>query len=252
MQRFNLAVQRRDGLPVLLFGKFDMMVVEYALREGAALALLGFQDDHMRLARRLLRLRDCGLHGFYIVAVDLLRVPAEILEFLPEVAYVAHVARIAVKLLAVAVDKCDQMVKLLLVRPESAFPNLPFFAFAVAQHQKGIVVMLLAAVPPGNPQRGRHALPERTSGHIDARREVPVTMAGQAGAGLVDGRDFLHGEEAAHGKRRVQRGAAVPFGDHQPVAPVPFRVLRVVLHYPAVKHRHQVGHAHGTADMPRA
>mmetsp|Transcript_3657 Transcript_3657/g.9728 ORF Transcript_3657/g.9728 Transcript_3657/m.9728 type:complete len:430 (+) Transcript_3657:906-2195(+) len=78
----------------------------------------------------------------------------------------------------------------------------------------------------------RQALPERARGHLDARADADLRMAGRARIHLTEGAKVIERQVVAG---QVQHGvlqrARVAVGEHETVAVHPRRVLRVVLHH---------------------
>ncbi len=96
------------------------------------------------------------------------------------------------------------------------------------------------------------ALPERPGGHLDARRVAVLGMPRREAAPLPEALELVERQVVARQvKQRVEQHAAMPSREHEPVAPRPRRVGRVVTQVPRPEDvRHRSG-AHREAGMAR-
>ena len=74
-------------------------------------------------------------------------------------------------------------------------------------------------------------------------------MGREMGVRLVEGVSVLNRIEALQTEGSVHRRACVTLGHNAPVAILPLGVLRIYLHYRAVKHCQSVRDGHRAADM---
>ena len=158
----------------------------------------------------------------------------------------------AVQLPLVPVQQDHQVIQLLGAGEGHGLPDLALVALAVAHDEEhpGIAALQLVAQCHAAGQGG--SLSQGAGGHVHARGLVPVAVAGQTGAGPVQGLQLLIGDKALHRQRAVHRRTGVALGADQLVALGPLGVVYVDAHLPAVQRRQHVADAQRAAQMAGA
>ena len=186
------------------------------------------------------------------MSVALIYLPAEGAELLPHVSQIHHICGKAVQLLTVHIDNGDQIGQPVLVGEEEAFPVLPLVQLAVPDDHPCGAVPAVHPVAKGYAAGAADALTEAAGGHIDPRSFVPVRMAGETAAALVQLPKHTLREKALHGQGGVNGGARMAFGDHQLVPIGPVGTFGVIAHEFPVEQTDRFHDAHGAADMAEA
>ena len=210
------------------------------LGKGSALALAGIQHDAAGNAL----LGVCVLNGVIdrlnVMAVDLLRVQAEGLRLLGQIAVSQNVIGGAVQLIAVFIDEIDQVVQLVGIGELEGLPDLALVRLTVADDAEDVVGAAVDLVAQSGAGSGGSALAQRAGGQIHAGSQLAVSVAGELGVGLVQGVGLLHGIEAHETEGGISHGSGVALTEHQPVAILPAGVLGIELHDLTVQNGHQV------------
>ena len=97
----------------------------------------------------------------------------------------------------------------MLMREQHAFPDLPLITLTVTDEEIGAAVLAVHFLCQRHTDGTGHALPQRTGGHVNARRQVAVAVAGQFGAGLIQRIQHIHGKESLECQRSVDRKSVV-------------------------------------------
>ena len=168
-----------------------------------------------------------------VVAVNLACLPAERGELGAHIAGVAHIGGVAVDLQMVAVDDGHKVVQVLMGGPHGGLPNLALLALAVAEQAEHTLRLARQLQAGGHAGGDGQALAERTGGNLDARAQVAVGMALQARAQLAQRLELLAREIAGMRERCVQRGRRMALRQNEPVAVLPLRLLRIMIHHAA-------------------
>ena len=180
--------------------------------------------------------------GLQVVPVDGAHVPAEGRELGAQVARIAHLARAAVDLQAVAVHDGGQVVQTAMGSEHGRLPHLTFLALAVAQKREHGAAVPVERQAGGAAGGDGEPLPQRPGGHFHAGQLVGVGMALQARAQLAQGRKLFAREVACLCERCVESRRRMAFRQEEPVAAGLLRVCRVVLQHAAeVQRREDVG-----------
>ena len=167
------------------------------------------------------------------MAVHLAGLPAERGELGAHVAGVAHVGGVAINLQMVAVDDGHEVVQVLMGGPHGGLPDLALLALAVAEQAEHALGLARQFQAGGHASGDGQALAERAGGNLDARAQVAVGMALQARAQLAQRLELLAREVAGVRERRVQRRRRMALRQDEPVAVLPFRLLRIMIHHAA-------------------
>lgn len=216
-------------------------MVENALGKAAALALYRVEYEHGRLVLDALGEVD-GFHDLlHVVAIgDINDMPAEGFKLFADLSEARNLVEGAAELKVVLVNEADDVREALGGGKYRALPDLALLALAVAQEDVDIVLETLFLAAHGNAETGREALAKRTGGHVHAGGLVAVGVAGQSGAGPIEGLEFLPVEEAAQGEGRVHRRARVALGHYKAVTQLPLGILGVYVHDIAVEAGHEI------------
>ena len=155
----------------------------------------------------------------------------------------------AVQLIAVVVDEVNDVVQLVGIGEVETLPDLALVSLTVADDAEYVVITAVDLVAQGGAGGGGHALAQGAGGQIHAGSQLPVSVAGELGAGLVQGVGLLQGIEAHQAEGGVSHGAGVTLGQDQPVTVLPAGILGIEFHDLSIQDGHQVGQIHGAAHM---
>ena len=174
----------------------------------------------------------------------------ECLELLVNGIRGADVSNVAVDLQAVVVHDQHQVVQFSGACEHGSLPYLALLDLTVAQ--QGISAVILAGHfgRQRHTHCGRHALAQRTAGHIHARNVLSVRMALEIRAYFPKGFQILHREKASVCQRRIVARRRVPLGQDKTVSALFFRSLRVNIHFLKIQIGENIRCGQGAARMP--
>ena len=136
----------------------------------------------------------------------------------------------------------------MLARRQRRFPDRSFVRFAVADDDKRPVRGARAARIQREPERDRHAVTETAGRRLDAWN-VMLGMAAEEAVGRAEFPQLRFREESLVRQNRVERQAAVPLAQQEPVAPWPPRISGIVAQHIVVHHAQDLYQREGGADV---
>ncbi len=142
----------------------------------------------------------------------------------------------AVNLQVIVVDKRNQIVKTAVACKHRRFPDLSFLNLAVAEDGIYTVIRPVELCAERHPDCRGNALPQRACTHINTGDFIHIRMPLQIAVRLAERLDIRLREKALECKRRIHCGRGMPFGKHQTVTVLHFRVLRIHAQFVVVKH----------------
>ena len=166
------------------------------------------QQDHGGFPLRALGLLHRAHNLIGVVAVDRLHMPAEGSPFVLQRLERIDLLRIAVDLHFIVIGKGDERIEAPSARKHGGLPNLALVTFAVADDGINRIRQMVHLNRERHSDRGGKALPQRTGGHIDADGAPHIAVAGEHGAGAVQGIEKLYREIALQRQRGIQGRAA--------------------------------------------
>ncbi len=161
--------------------------------KGCTLTLDGVQHDAGRDALCAVCVLDGPIDGLHVMTVNLLRVQAEALRLLGDVAVVKNIHRLAVQLVAVVVDDKDNVVQLVGIGKVESLPDLALIGFAIADDAEYMVLAAVDAVAQCCAGGSGHTLAQRAGSEVDTGGQLAVGVAGELGMRLVKGIGLSHG-----------------------------------------------------------
>ena len=82
-----------------------------------------------------------------------------------------------VNLKSVVVNKCGEIIKMVVTCKHSCFPNLTFFNFSVAENCVYSVILFVYFSAESHTNSARYTLTERTSAHINSRHLIHIGVS---------------------------------------------------------------------------
>ena len=161
--------------------------------KGCTLTLDGVQHDAGRDALCAVCVLDGLIDGLHVMTVNLLRVQAEALRLLGDVAVVKNIHRLAVQLIAVVVDDKDNVVQLVGIGKVESLPDLALIGLAIADDAEYMVLAAVDAIAQCCAGGSGHTLAQRAGSEVDTGGQLAVGVAGELGMRLVKGIGLSHG-----------------------------------------------------------
>src|SRR4030042_6592338 len=132
------------------------------------------------------------------------------------------------------------------------FPDLPFFAFPIAEKYIYMIIPLIEPASHGNANTERQTLSQRARRHFHSRCQRSISVSLKPATQLSQGGQFFHREVAAFSQGGIEDGSGMSLAQDKPVAVRPLRILGAMTHDFEVKSSDDVSGRKRAAGMAAA